>query len=70
MKIQLEQSLHGYYKGHGLLATSIPALEQEDASLMATLSDWTGYRGSTEEDDNYLSVYPLPCGKFMAFFLL
>lgn len=67
MKIRIEQTLHGYYMGHGLLASSVPWLELEDASLMSTLSDWTGYRGSTEEDDNYLSVYPLPCGKYMAF---
>lgn len=58
MKIQFEQTLHGYYKGHGLIATSISNLNQEDASLMATLSDWTGYRGSKDEDDNYLTVYP------------
>ena len=51
MKIQLEQTLHGYYKGRGLIATSISNLNQEDASLMATLSDWTGYRGSKDEDD-------------------
>ena len=67
MKIQFEQTLHGYYKGHGLIATSIPDLNQEDASLMATLSDWTGYRGSEDEDDNYLTVYPLSSGNYMAF---
>lgn len=67
MKIRLEQTLHGYNLGHGLLATSVPSLEREDVSLMATLSDWTGYRGITEEEDNYLTVYPLPSGKYMAF---
>lgn len=67
MKIQLEQTLHGYYKGHGLIATSISNLNQEDASLMATLSDWTGYRGSEDEDDNYLTIYPLSSGNYMAF---
>ena len=67
MKIQFEQTLHGYYKGHGLLASSVSSLEQEDSSLMATLSDWTGYRGSKEEEDNYLTVYPLSSGKYMAF---
>ena len=67
MKIQFEQTLHGYYKGHGLIATSISNLNQEDASLMATLSDWTGYRGSEDEDDNYLTIYPLSSGNYMAF---
>lgn len=67
MKYRIEQTLHGYYMGHGLLATSVSSLEANDASLMATLSDWTGYRGSVEEEDNYLTVYPLPSEKYVAF---
>lgn len=67
MKLRIEQTLHGYFKGHGVLASSVPLIEPSDASLLATLSDWTGYRGATEEEDNYLTVYPLPSGKYMAF---
>lgn len=63
----IEQTLHGYYMGHGLLASSVPSMDTNSASLMATLSDWTGYRGLTDEEDNYLTVYPLPSRKYMAF---
>lgn len=40
----IEQALHGYNKGHGLLASSFHFKPNDDSSLMSVLSDWTGYR--------------------------
>ena len=62
----IEQTLHGYNKGHGLLASSFPMKPTEDSSLMAYLSDWTGYRDESEED-SYMTFYPLEQGKKYAF---
>lgn len=62
----IEQALHGYNKGHGLLASSFPMKPTEDSSLMAYLSDWTGYRDESEED-SYVTFYPLEQGRKYAF---
>lgn len=62
----IEQALHGYNKGHGLLASSFPMKPTEDSSLMAYLSDWTGYRDESEED-SYMTFYPLEQGRKYAF---
>lgn len=58
----IEQTLHGYYKGHGLLASSFIMKPSNDSSLMSTLSDWTGYRDEFG-DDSYMTFYPLDNGK-------
>ena len=58
----IEQTLHGYYKGHGLLASSFIMKPSNDSSLMSTLSDWTGYRDESDEDA-YMTFYPLDSGK-------
>lgn len=58
----IEQTLHGYYKGHGLLASSFIMKPSNDSSLMSTLSDWTGYRDELDEDA-YMTFYPLDGGK-------
>lgn len=64
--MRIEQTLHGYYKGHGLLASSLSHIELEDNSLMSVLSDWTGYRGKETADDSYITAYPLPSGDYFA----
>lgn len=62
----IEQALHGYNKGHGLLASSSPFKPNDDSSLMSVLSDWTGYRDMSGEDA-YMTFYPLSHGERYAF---
>lgn len=62
----IEQTLHGYNKGHGLLASSFPMRPTDDSSLMSILSDWTGFRAESGED-SYMTFYPLEQGKKYAF---
>lgn len=63
----IEQTLHGYNMGHGLLASSLPNLASEDQTLLFKLSDWTGYHVmNTDEEDCYLTAYPLPNKKYYA----
>lgn len=63
----IEQTLHGYNMGHGLLASSLPNLAPEDQSLLFKLSDWTGFHVlNADEEDCYLTAYPLPGKKYYA----
>lgn len=62
----IEQALHGYNKGHGLLASSFSFKPNDDSSLMSVLSDWTGYRDASG-DDAYMTFYPLSHGERYAF---
>lgn len=62
----IEQTLHGYNKGHGLLASSFPVKPNDDSSLMSVLSDWTGYRNELG-GDSYMTFYPLSNGEKYAF---
>lgn len=62
----IEQTLHGYNKGHGLLASSFPVKPNDDSSLMSVLSDWTGYRDELG-GDSYMTFYPLSNGEKYAF---
>ena len=62
----IEQTLHGYNKGHGLLASSFPVRPNNDSSIMSILSDWTGYRNELGED-SYMTFYPLSNGEKYAF---
>lgn len=62
----IEQALHGYNKGHGLLASSFHLKPNDDSSLMSVLSDWTGYRDESGEDA-YMTFYPLSHGERYAF---
>lgn len=63
----IEQTLHGYNMGHGLLASSLPNLAPEDQTLLFKLSDWTGYHVmNSDEEDSYLTAYPLPSKKYYA----
>lgn len=62
----IEQTLYGYNKGHGLLASSFPVKPNNDSSLMSVLSDWTGFRNELGED-SYMTFYPLSNGEKYAF---
>lgn len=63
----IEQTLHGYNMGHGLLASSLPNLAPEDQTLLFKLSDWTGYHVmNSDEEDNYITAYPMPSKKYYA----
>lgn len=63
----IEQTLHGYDMGHGLLASSLPNLAPEDQSLLFKLSDWTGFHVlNADEEDSYLTAYPLPSNRYYA----
>lgn len=65
--MRIEQTLHGYYKGHGMLASSNPLLDLEDSTLLFKLSDWSGYHvQNNEEEDCYFTLYPLPSKKYYA----
>lgn len=63
----IEQTLHGYDMGHGLLASSLPNLAPEDQTLLFKLSDWTGFHVlNADEEDCYLTAYPIPSKKYYA----
>lgn len=63
----IEQTLHGYNMGHGLLASSLPNLVPEDQALLFKMSDWTGFHVlNADEEDSYLTAYPLPSKKYYA----
>ena len=63
----IEQTLHGYDMGHGLLASSLPNLVPEDQTLLFKLSDWSGFHVlNADEEDCYLTAYPLPSKKYYA----
>lgn len=62
----IEQTLYGYNKGHGLLASSFPVRPNNNSSLMSVLSDWTGFRNELGED-SYMTFYPLSNGEKYAF---
>ena len=63
----IEQTLHGYNMGHGLLASSLPNLAPEDQSLLFKLSDWTGFHVlNADEEDCYLTAYPIPSKNYYA----
>ena len=64
--MKIEQTLYGYNKGHGLLASSFPVRPNNDSSLMSVLSDWTGFRNELGED-SYMTFYPLSNGEKYAF---
>lgn len=63
--MRIDQTLHGYYKGHGLLATSTNSLTSDDLSKMSVLSDWTGYHVTDGGEDAYITVYPISNGRYV-----
>lgn len=58
-----EIQIHGYRKGHQLLASSF-ALPKEDQAVVDRLSDVAGPLRPKEQFKPYLSAYPLPSGTY------
>ena len=61
--ITAEVQIHGYRKGHQLLASSI-ILSKDDQAVVDRLSDVAGPLRPREQFAPYLSAYPLPSGAF------
>lgn len=59
--ITAEVQIHGYRKGHQLLASSI-SLPKDDQMVVDRLSDVAGPLRPKEHFSPYLSAYPLPSG--------
>lgn len=61
--ITAEVQIHGYRKGHQLLASSV-VLPKEDQAVVDRLSDVAGPLRPKEQFEPYLSAYPLPSGTY------
>lgn len=61
--ITAEVQIHGYRKGHQLLASTV-TLSKEDQTVVDRLSDVTGPLRPNEKFLPYLSIYPLPSGTY------
>lgn len=61
--IVLAQTLHGYDRGHRLLASS-DELSEDELSLLDRLSDLSGYLPTGVEFDRYHTGFP--CGRYYA----
>lgn len=57
--MKIEQLLHGYDNGHRLLAGSVLLKNPADQDAVATLSDWSEYAVSGDNDSTYITAYPL-----------
>lgn len=62
---KVEQLLHGYHRGHEQLAASVK-LPDRDAELVTRLSDLSGSLSGAPPFASYLTVYPLPSGRYFA----
>ncbi|MEQ5287601.1 hypothetical protein [Providencia huaxiensis] len=63
MVITINIQIHGYRKGHQLLASSI-LLSKEDQATVDRLSDVAGPLRPKEQFEPYLTAYPLPSGAY------
>ena len=61
--ITAEIQIHGYRKGHQLLASSV-VLSKDDQAVVDRLSDVAGPLRPKEQFAPYLSAYPLPSGTY------
>jgi hypothetical protein len=61
--ITAEVQIHGYRKGHQLLASSV-VLSKDDQLVVDRLSDMAGPLRPREQFAPYLSAYPLPSGTY------
>lgn len=61
--ITAEVQIHGYRKGHQLLASSVE-LSKDDQAAVDRLSDVAGPLRPKEQFAPYLSAYPLPSGRY------
>ncbi|MGO8928272.1 MAG: hypothetical protein ACLQU3_15490 [Limisphaerales bacterium] len=65
MTILVHQLLHGYRRGHELLAASTP-LQTADADALTRLSDLSGSLVTEAEFKPYLTAFPVPSEAFYA----
>lgn len=63
MVITINIQIHGYRKGHQLLASST-LLSKEDQATVDRLSDVAGPLRPKEQFEPYLTAYPLPSGTY------
>jgi hypothetical protein len=61
--ISADIQIHGYRKGHQLLASSV-VLSKDDQAVVDRLSDVAGPLRPKEQFAPYLSAYPLPSGTY------
>ncbi len=61
--ITADVQIHGYRKGHQLIASSA-ILSKDDQAVIDRLSDVAGPLRPREQFTPYLSAYPLPSGKY------
>lgn len=61
--MHVDQQWHGYKRGHQLLATTVE-LAARDQDLIDKLSDASGSPRPGETFAPYLTIYPLPSGRF------
>ena len=61
--ITAEVQIHGYRKGHQLLASSV-TLSKDDQAVVDRLSDVAGPLRPKEQFAPYLTAYPLPSGAY------
>lgn len=61
--IYAEVQIHGYNKGHQLLASSV-VLPKDDQAVVDRLSDVAGPLRPKEQFAPYLTAYPLPSGNY------
>ncbi len=63
MLVSVKQQLHGYRRGHELLASTIQ-LGREDQDTVDRLSDISGSPGPGDLFAPYITAYPLPSGSY------
>lgn len=61
--ISIDIQIHGYHRGHQLLASSI-VLSKDDQAVVDRLSDVAGPLRPKEQFEPYLTTYPLPSGTY------
>lgn len=61
--MKIDQQWHGYKRGHQLLGSSIE-LAPRDQEIVDKLSDASGSPRLGERFDPYLTIYPLPSGRY------
>lgn len=62
----VDQMVHGYQTGHELFGSSLK-LANTELELIRRLSDLSGSLGGHSKFKEYLTLYPLPNGKYYAF---
>lgn len=62
--MRVEQLLHGYQDGHGLLAGSLMVRSPKNAARLSIMSDWSGFRDPNNQDHSYITAYPLEDGNY------